>query len=84
MLDNLQGALEQLFHWFSANKFIENTGKDHHLTISKTPIDTHIYNAKILNEEIMKLLVVNVVGTVIFDFQMNTFLEKAGKSITFL
>lgn len=53
MLDNLQGALEQLFHWFSTNKFIENRGKDRHLTISKTPIDTHIYNAKILNEEIV-------------------------------
>lgn len=81
MLDNLQGTLEQFFHWFSTNKFI---GEDHHLTISKTPIDTHIYNAKILNEEIIKLLVVNLVGTVISDFQMNTFLEKAGESITLL
>ena len=35
VLENLQGALEQLFQWFSANHLVANTGKCHLLTSSK-------------------------------------------------
>ena len=35
VLENLQGALEQLFQWFSANHLVANTGKCHLLTCSK-------------------------------------------------
>ena len=80
MLANLQRALEKLLHWFSTNHFTPNTGKDYHLIISETPIDTHIHH----NEEIVKLLGLNTKGTVIFDFQVNTFFKKASESITLL
>ena len=35
VLENLQGALEQLFQWFSANHLVANAGKCHLLTSSK-------------------------------------------------
>ena len=34
-LENLQGALEQLFQWFSANHLVANAGKCHFLNSSK-------------------------------------------------
>ena len=34
MLDNLQGALEKMFLWFSANYLVANAGKCHFLTSS--------------------------------------------------
>ena len=42
VLDNLQGALENMFYWFSTNHVVANPGKCHLLTSSKTPIDTDI------------------------------------------
>ena len=51
MLDNLQGALEKMFHWFLTNNFVANAGKCHLLTSSKTPVDIHVINTEILNEE---------------------------------
>ena len=60
MLDNLQGALEKMFHWFSANHLVANAGKCHLLTNSKTPVDGHISNTDILNEEKVRLLRVNL------------------------
>ena len=35
VLENLQGALEQLLQWFSANHLVANAGKCHLLTSSK-------------------------------------------------
>ena len=35
VLENLQGALEQLFEWFSANHLVANAGKCHLLSCSK-------------------------------------------------
>ena len=35
VLENLQGALEQLFQWFAANHLVANAGKCHLLTSSK-------------------------------------------------
>ena len=37
--DNLQEALEKLFHWFSTNHLVANAGKCHLLTSSKKPVD---------------------------------------------
>ena len=78
-LDNLQGALEKMFYWFLTNNLIANTGKYYLLTISKTPVDVHISNTEILNEEIIKLLGVNLEGRLNFDFHMNTLLIKTSK-----
>ena len=51
-----------MFHWFSTNDLVASTGKCHLSTSSKTPVDMHISNNKILNEEIVKLLGVNLEG----------------------
>ena len=56
----------------------------HLLTSSKTPIDIHISNTEILNEERVKLLGVNLEGRLDFDFHVNTPLKKQVKSITLL
>ena len=79
MLDNLQGALEKMFHWFSRSHLEANAGKCHLLTSSKTPVDIHISNNDILNEERVKLLGVNLEGRLNFDFRVNKFLKRASK-----
>ena len=71
VLDNLQGASEKMFHWFSTNYLIANAGKCHLLTSSKTPADIHISNTEILNEEKVKLLGVNLEGRLDFDFHVS-------------
>ena len=50
VLDNLKGALEKMFHWFSRKNLVANAGKSHLLTSPKTPVDIHIFNTKILSE----------------------------------
>ena len=50
VLDNLKGALEKMFHWFSTKNLVANAGKSHLLTSPKTPVDIHIFNTKILSE----------------------------------
>ena len=56
VLDNPQGASEKMVHWFSINHLIKKSGKCHVLTSSETPINIHISNTEILNEEKVKLL----------------------------
>ena len=68
-----------MFHWFSTNNLVANAGKCHLLTSSKTPVDIHISNTEILNEERVKLLGVNLEGRLNFDFHVNTLLKKASK-----
>ena len=46
---------------------------------NKTPVDIHISNTEILNQERIKLLGVNHDGGLNFDFQVNTLLKKASK-----
>ena len=77
--DDLQGALEKMFHWFSTNYLAANAVKYHLLTSSKTPVDVHIPNTEILTEEKVKLLGVNLEGRINFDFHVNTLLKKASK-----
>ena len=84
VLDNLQGVLEKMFHWFSTNNLVANAGKCHLLTSSKTPVDIHISNTEILNEERVKLLGVNLEGRLNFDFHVNTLLKKQVKNTTLL
>ena len=79
VLDNLQGALEKMFHGFSTNNLVANAGKCHLLTSSKTPADMHISDTEILNDERVKLLGVNLECRLNFDFHVNTLLKKASK-----
>ena len=79
LLDNLQGAFENMFHWFSTNNLVANEGKFHLLTSSKTPVDIQISNTEILNEGRVKLLGVNLEGRLNFDLHLNTLLRKASK-----
>ena len=69
-----------MFHWFSTNHLVENSGTCHPSTSSKTPVDIHISNTEILNDEKVKLLGVNLEGRFKFDFHVNTLLEKASKN----
>ena len=79
MLDNLQDALVKLFHRFSTSHLVANTGKCHLLTCYKSPVDIHISNTEILNEERVKLLGVNLEGRINFDLHLNTLLNKVSK-----
>ena len=42
VLNNLQGALEKMFHWLSKNYLVANTGKCHLFASSKRHVDIHI------------------------------------------
>ena len=44
-------SIRKMFHWFSTNNLVASAGKCHLLTSSKTPVDIHISNNEILNEE---------------------------------
>ena len=79
VLNNLQGALQKVFHWFSTNHLVPNAGKCHLLTSSKTPVDIHVSNNVILIEEKVKLLGVSLEGRLNFHFHLNTLLKKASK-----
>ena len=65
-----------MFHWLSTNHLVANRGKCHLLATSKTPVDIHISNTEILNEEKVG---VNLEGRLNFDFHVNTLLRKASK-----
>ena len=79
VLGNLQGALEKVFHWFSTNHLVANAGKYHLLTSSKTPVDIHISNTEILNEEKVNLLEVNLESRLNFHFHVNSLLKNVSK-----
>ena len=78
VLENLQGALEQLFQWFSANHLVANTGKCHLLTSSKINNVT-IFNTNVSSEQKVKLLGINLESRLNFDYHVNTLLNKANK-----
>ena len=56
VLGNVQGALEQLFQWFSANYLVTNAGKCHLLTSSKITKSIAISNTNVSIERKVKLL----------------------------
>ena len=51
----------------------------HLLISSKTPVDIHISNTEILNEEKVKWLGLNPEGRLNIDFHGNTLLKEASK-----
>ena len=77
MLENLQGTLEQLFQWFSANHLIANAGKCQLLTSSKITNSIAISNANVSSEQKVKLLEINLESRLNFDYHVNTLLNKA-------
>ena len=79
VLENLQGALEQLFQWFSANHLVANAGKCHLLTSSKITNNIAISNTNVSSEQKAKLLGKNLENRLNFDYNANTFLNKANK-----
>ena len=84
VLDNLQGALEKMLYWFSTNNLVANAGKCYLLTSSKSPVNVHISNTEILNEERVKLLGENLEGRLNFGFHVNRLLKKASKNTMLL
>ena len=79
VLENLQGALEQLFQWFSANHLVANAGKCHLLTSSKITNNIAISNTNVSSEQKVKLLGINLESRLNFDYHVNTLLNKANK-----
>ena len=79
VLENLQGTLEQLFQWFSANHLVANAGKCHLLTSSKITNNIAISNANVSSEQKVQLLGINLEGRLNFDYHVNNLLNKANK-----
>ena len=75
VLENLQGALEQLFQWYFANRLVANARKCHLLTSSK--ITNNIANVSC--EQKVKLLGINLESRPNFDYHGNTLSNKANK-----
>ena len=71
VIENLQGALEQLFQWFFANHLVTNAGKWHLLHA--------ISNINVSSEQKVKLLGINLESRLNFDYHVNTLLDKANK-----
>ena len=76
---NLQGELEQLFQWFSANHLVENAGKCH-LTSCKITNNIAISHTNFSSEQKVKLLGVNLESRLNFGYHVNTLLNKEIKN----
>ena len=68
-----------MLHWFLINQLVANARKCHLLTSSKTPVDIHISNTEILNEEKVNLLEVNLESRLNFHFHVNSLLKNVSK-----
>ena len=79
VLENLQGALEQLFQWFSANHLVAKVGKCHFFTSSKITNNIAISNTNVSSEQKVKLLGINLESRMNFDYHVNTLLNEANK-----
>ena len=79
VLENLQGALEQLFQWFPLNHLAANAGKCHLLTSFKITNNIGISNTNVSSEQKVKLLGINLERRLNFDYHVNTLLNKANK-----
>ena len=79
VLEILQGALDHLFQWFSANHLVTNAGKCHLLTSSKITNNIAISNTNVLSEQKVKLLRINLESRLNFDYHVNTILNKANE-----
>ena len=81
VLEDLQGALEQLFQWFFPNHLVANAGKCHLLTSSKITNNIAISNTNVSSEQKVKLLEINLESRLNFDYHVNTVLNKANKNV---
>ena len=79
VLENLQGALEQLYQWFPPNHLVANAGKCHLLTSFKITNNIAISNTNVSSEQKVKLLGINLERRLNFDYHVNTLLNKANK-----
>ena len=79
VLENLQGALEQLFQWFPLNHLVGNAGKCHLLTSFKITNNIAISNTNVSSEQKVKLLGINLERRLNFDYHVDTLLNKANK-----
>ena len=79
VLENLQGALEQLYQWFPPNYLVANAGKCHLLTSFKITNNIAISNTNVSSEQKVKLLGINLERRLNFDYHVNTLLNKANK-----
>ena len=72
VLENFQGALEQLFQWFSANHLVAKAGKCHFFASSKITNNIAISNTNVSSEQKVKLLGINLESRLNFDYHVNT------------
>ena len=79
-LESLQGALEQLFQWFSANHLMANAGRCHLLTSSKIKNNIAISNTSVSSEQKVKLLRISLQSRLNYDYHVNTLLNKENKN----
>ena len=79
VLEKLQGTLEQIFQWFSANHLVANAEKCHFLTSSKITNKIAISSTNISSEQKVKLLQINLESRLNFDYHVNILLNKANK-----
>ena len=75
VLQNPQGALEQLFQWFSANHLVANIQT---IQIQITN-NIAIFNTNVSSEQKVQLLEINLESRLNFDYHVNTLLSKANK-----
>ena len=80
MLENLQGASEQLSQWFSANHLVANAGRCHLLTSSKIKNNITISNTSVSSEQKVKLLGITLESRLNYDYHVNTLLNKENKN----
>ena len=79
VLENLQGALEQLFQRLSAIHLVANAGKCHLLTSSTITNNIAISNINVSSEQKAKLLGINLESRLNFNYHVNTLFNKANK-----
>ena len=79
VLENLQGALEQLFQWFTPNHLVANAEKCHLLTSFKITNNIAISNTNVSSEQKVRLLGINLERRLNFNYHVNKLLNKANK-----
>ena len=79
VLENLQGALEQLFQWFSANHLVENARKCDLLTSCKITNNIAISNTNFSSKQKVKPPGINLESRLNSDYHVNTLLNKGNK-----
>ena len=79
VLENLEGALEQFFQWFSANHLVENARKCDLLTSCKITNNIAISNTNFSSKQKVKPPGINLESRLNSDYHVNTLLNKGNK-----